>query len=160
MRKLLLSLLFVTLGVVAAYAQVPPTAAARMTFTQTCPIAIGQVGNVILSGKLNFKPLTGTYTVTVADCGAWLEFTLTATGQILNLPSTASLNSAFASVPAPSNTPVGFYIATIKNDAASTFPLTITPNGTQTIDGQATASLAAGSGIAIVFDGTNWKTAP
>ena len=84
---------------------------------------------------------SGDYTVTTSDQGALIVVSATAT---ITLPAAGTAGSSFR--------------LTIKNTSTSG-TVTITPNGTETIDGASTLALTSAQDVAsIVSDGSNWQT--
>jgi len=90
------------------------------------------------------KSITRAYRITGADYG-----------QILNCTGTTSYTLSTA--PAAS-VGAGFNCWIWNLSGSSTFALTIDPNGSETIDGNATLILRVGEGTQIVSNGLNWQT--
>jgi len=96
--------------------------------------------------RYTVKNIVTAYTVTGADYGAILNFgaSVVATYAVTLSPA-ASLG-------------IGFNVWIWNTATTPSFVLTITPNGSETIDGGTTLVLRQGEGTQIVSDGTNWQT--
>mgnify|MGYP003630861678 CR=1 FL=1 len=94
--------------------------------------------------RYTIKNITAAYTVTGADYGVILNCTGT-TSYTLNLVPASSVG-------------LGFNVWIWNQTATTAMQVTITPNGSETIDGVATLILNRGEGTQIVCDGTNWQT--
>jgi hypothetical protein len=94
-------------------------------------------GAVTISGK------TGAYTVVAGDLGAVIN--CTANTFTVSLTAAATLGA-------------GFHCWVWNTSNTSSHVITISPGGTETIDGATTLLLRRGEGCQIVCDGTDWQT--
>jgi hypothetical protein len=94
-------------------------------------------------GNLGVPGTPYSYTVTGADIGSILDF-ISSGAESCTLPLATNVGVGF-----------NFWIWSSK----STGILTITPNGSQTINGNTSLTVSRGQGIQLFSDGTNWQIA-
>jgi hypothetical protein len=92
------------------------------------------------------KNITKAYRITGADYGQILNFSGTTTSYTVSTAPAASVGAGFN--------------CWIWNNGGTvnTFAITLDPNGSETIDGNATLILRSGEGTQIVSNGLNWQT--
>ena len=99
-------------------------------------------GRLVSGGVLSKN---ATYLVTAADAGAVVKFTGHSANVELQLPAAATCGD-------------GFEITFVNTDSTYAYKVTVNPNGSETIDSQATRASHYNSGITLICDGTNWHT--
>ena len=89
---------------------------------------------------------TGNYTATIADRGKSLTFSGLSADATLTLPAAATVGDGFL-----------LYVANA-DTSASNYGVTVDGNASETVDGFTTRKMHRGARIALLCDGSNWRT--
>jgi hypothetical protein len=104
-----------------------------------------KLSNLAPSGALASK--TGSYTATTSDRGKSIRFAGLAADATLTLPAAATAGDGFI-----------LYVSNEDTTDVAPFGVIVDPNSTELIDGFSTRKMYLGSRVAILCDGTGWRT--